>query len=105
MQTTKTIILAAAALATISAAPASARHLRHHYSYAPRYYESQAPYGAYAQAPYGAYPYGGVPYDPGAYHPGPDPYGVYFGGEKVGRDPDPNVRQQLQNDYSYLYSW
>ena len=91
------IILAAAALATISAAPASARHLRHHhYSYAP--HAVQAPvYGAYAQ--------GGVPYYPGAYHPGPDPYGVYFGGEKVGRDPDPNVRQQLQNDYSYLYSW
>jgi len=103
MQTLK-FILAVAAIATVSVAPASARHLRHpHYSYAPYPYApqySRAPWhGAYAHAP------GGVPYDAGAYHPGPDPYGVYFGGEKVGRDPDPNVRQQLQNDYSYLYSW
>ncbi len=106
MQTIK-IILAVAAIAAVSAAPASARHLKHHhYSYAP---QSYAPYpyaSRYSQAPwYGAYAQGGVPYYPGAYHPGPDPYGVYFGGEKVSRDPDPNVRQQLQNDYSYLYSW
>jgi hypothetical protein len=96
------IVLAAAAIATISAAPASARHLRHHhhYSYAPYAYAPR-----YSQAWSGAYVQGGVPYYPGAYHPGPDPYGVYFGWQKVGRDPDPNVRQQLQNDYSYLYSW
>jgi hypothetical protein len=100
------IIVAGAAIATLSAVPASAKHLRHHhYSYAPYSYSpSYAP--RYSRAPwYGAYAQGGVPYDAGAYHPGPDPYGVYFGGEKVGRDPDPNVRQQLQNDYSYLYSW
>ena len=32
-------------------------------------------------------------------------YDVYEGGQYVGSDPDPNVRQQLQNDYSYLYAW
>ena len=28
-----------------------------------------------------------------------DPYGVYLGGREIGRDPDPNVRQQLLRDY------
>jgi hypothetical protein len=105
MQSVK-IILAVAAIVTVSAAPASARHLRHHhYSYS-RHSYSPSYVPRYSRAPwYGAHAQGGVPYYPGAYHPGPDPYGVYFGGEKVSRDPDPNVRQQLQNDYSYLYSW
>jgi len=88
------LVVAVAALATISAAPASAKHLKHHRHAAPAY----AAQGGYVVP-------GGVPYDPGAYHYGPDPYGVYFGSEKVGRDPDPNVRQQMIYDYSYLYSW
>ena len=36
---------------------------------------------------------------------GPDPYGVYLGGQKIGRDPDPNVRQQLVYDYLYEHRW
>ena len=36
---------------------------------------------------------------------GPDPYGVYIGGHKIGRDPDPNVRQQLVSDYLYEHRW
>jgi hypothetical protein len=93
---TVSLVLAAAAIAAVSAAPASARHLKHvhpHAQWQGQWYNSQA------QMP------GGVPYYPGAWHQGPDPYGVYFGNQMVGRDPDPNVRQQLQNDYSYLYSW
>jgi hypothetical protein len=35
----------------------------------------------------------------------PDPYGVYFGGYKVSRDPDPNVRQELLRDYWAIYRW
>jgi hypothetical protein len=102
---TVSMILAAAAIAAISAAPASARHLKHSQLYAPQA-QGGVPYYAGGQ---GGVPYysviGGVPYYPGAYHQGPDPWGVYFGNQMVGRDPDPNVRQQLQNDYSYLYAW
>ena len=32
-----------------------------------------------------------------------DPTGVYVGGQLVGRDPDPNVRQQLRSLYSSPY--
>lgn len=35
----------------------------------------------------------------------PDPYGVYFGGYKVSRDPDPNVRRELLLDYWAIYRW
>ncbi len=35
----------------------------------------------------------------------PDPYGVYFGGTKVSRDPDPNVRRELLLDYWAIYRW
>jgi hypothetical protein len=35
----------------------------------------------------------------------PDPYGVYFGGYKVSRDPDPYVRQELLRDYWAIYRW
>ena len=35
----------------------------------------------------------------------PDPYGVYFGGRKVSRDPDPHVRQELLLDYWAIYRW
>jgi hypothetical protein len=37
--------------------------------------------------------------------PEPDPYGVYFGGYKVSRDPDPNVRQEILRDYWAIYRW
>jgi hypothetical protein len=30
---------------------------------------------------------------------------VYIGGVKVSRDPDPNVRRELYNDYMFLYGW
>ena len=89
---TVSMILAAAAITAVSAAPASAHHVKRVHPHA-QLYDSQA------QMP------GGVPYYPGAWHNGPDPYGVYFGNRMVGRDPDPNVRQQLKNDYSYLYAW
>ena len=89
MKILSSMIIAAAVITAISAAPASARHLKH---------PQVAPMQAFAAQ-------GGVPYQPGAWHAGPDPYGVYFGNQMVGRDPDPNVRQQLKNDYSYLYSW
>ncbi len=36
---------------------------------------------------------------------GRDPYGVYFNGYKVSRDPDPNVRQELIRDYLAIYRW
>jgi hypothetical protein len=29
----------------------------------------------------------------------PDPYGVYVDGREIGRDPDPNVRSSLRNEY------
>ena len=81
------MILAAAAIAAVSAAPASARHLKRVHP---------APMAAAVQDSIPA---------PGGYNSGPDPYGVYFGNRMVGRDPDPNVRRRLQSDYSYLYSW
>jgi hypothetical protein len=31
-----------------------------------------------------------------------DSYGVYVGGREIGRDPDPNVRQELRNEYYVL---
>jgi len=80
-----TLALAATA-AIVVTAPASARHLKHPHAYAPAY-------NAQNRAP--AYP--------GAY--GRDPDGVYIENEEVGRDPDPNVRRQLQNDYGFMYGW
>jgi len=85
---TARMFFAVTAIALMTA-PAIAKQVRHHH-----------PVG---QNAYGAS--GGVPFDAGAYHRGPDPDGVYFGNEEVGRDPDPNVRQQLQNDYGHLYGW
>ena len=32
-----------------------------------------------------------------------DPTGVYVGGQLVGRDPDPNIRQQIRSSYSSPY--
>jgi len=78
-------LLVAAAMVTMIAVPASAREMRY------QHHQARVE--------------GGVPYHPLAYHSGPDPYGVYFGNQKVSRDPDPNVRLQLQKDYGYLYSW
>jgi hypothetical protein len=34
---------------------------------------------------------------------GRDPYSVYVNGRYAGRDPDPNVRQSLVNEYYYLH--
>ena len=30
-----------------------------------------------------------------------DPYGVYWGGQEIGRDPDPNIREELGREYLY----
>src|SRR5262245_18671019 len=32
----------------------------------------------------------------------PDPYGVYIQGREIGRDPDPNIRSSLRNEYYEL---
>jgi len=32
-----------------------------------------------------------------------DPYAVYVNGHYAGRDPDPNVRQSLVNEYYWLH--
>jgi hypothetical protein len=63
-------------------APASARHLKRHHHVR-----------MVAQVP------------PSNASREPDPYGVYFGGYKVSRDPDPNVRQELLRDYWAIYRW
>ena len=82
------LVLAVATIAVISAAPAQARHVKHHQGHF-------AQYGATGPMAY-----------PGEYaHYGRDPYGVYVGNQEVGRDPDPNVRQRLLSDYDYLYRW
>ena len=71
----------AALVTTTTFAPANARHLkRHHHSRV-----AQMPANAAAREP--------------------DPYGVYFNGYKVSRDPDPNVRQELIRDYLAIYRW
>ena len=28
-----------------------------------------------------------------------DPFGVYMNGREIGRDPDPNIREELRNEY------
>ena len=28
-----------------------------------------------------------------------DPFGAYVNGREIGRDPDPNIRQELRNEY------
>ncbi len=67
----------------MTVAPADARHLKRHH---------------HRQAAVQAPPIGDVVREP-------DPYGVYFGGYKVSRDPDPNVRQELLRDYWAIYRW
>ena len=32
----------------------------------------------------------------------PDPYGVYVDGREIGRDPDPNIRSSLRDEYYEL---
>jgi len=34
-----------------------------------------------------------------------DPNGVYVDGVEIGRDPDPNVRQRLYDEYFYMRGW
>jgi hypothetical protein len=87
MRAVKTMkVIGVVALALTAASPALAKHRRHAYPLPP-------PYAAAAPA-YGYYD---------TYTWGPDPQGVYVLGQKVGRDPDPNIRQQLYNDYWWLY--
>jgi hypothetical protein len=28
-----------------------------------------------------------------------DPFGAYINGKEIGRDPDPNIREELRNEY------
>jgi hypothetical protein len=28
-----------------------------------------------------------------------DPFGAYMNGKEIGRDPDPNIREELRNEY------
>jgi hypothetical protein len=80
-------ILAALAVVAAAATPAMAQTYSAHAAAAPGYVtEDSAGYGAYAYAP-GAYGAGAV-VAPGV---------VYEFGRYAGADPDPNVRQQLQN--------
>ena len=90
MRITKLVCLAA--LAMLAGSPALAKH--HH-----RHPVPPGPAAASPEAIARAEARGG--YD--TYTWGPDPQGVYVLGQKVGRDPDPNIRQQLYNDYWYLY--
>jgi hypothetical protein len=99
------ILILAGAVAMI-AAPATAKHVKRHHHHDWHAAANQPPHPRWHPNA------GGVPYIPGAYRPpntgpyaGRDPYGVYFGNQEVSRDPDPNVRQELIYDYSYLYSW
>lgn len=84
MKLTNVVLVLVAAAAISAVMPASARHLKHHRAYAPEY-------GAQGWA------------SPGLQ--GRDPYGAYVDTHKVGRDPDPNVRRQLQNDYGFMWGW
>ena len=34
----------------------------------------------------------------------PDPYGVYIEGQEIGRDPDPNIRSTLRDEYYEMQS-
>ena len=73
-----------AALAAVAATPALARDhhkVRHH-----RHIAGSA----------NAYGYAGG-------YAGRDPYSVYVNGHYAGRDPDPNVRQSLVNEYYWLH--
>ena len=84
----RSIVLSAiAAVAVLAPALASAHPVRHQHMRA-------APVTRLAPS---AYRYGSS-------YGGPDPYGVYFGGQQIGRDPDPNVRQQLLYDWLYEHS-
>ena len=73
-----------AAIAAVVATPAVARDhykARHHHAY------------RHVVPAYNAYGYMGRR----------DPYSVYVNGHYAGRDPDPNVRQSLVNEYYWLH--
>jgi len=76
--------VAAVSIAAGLATPAAAATLKRHQA------ARSAPGGQFYQA----LPSGGE---------AADPTGVYVGGQLVGRDPDPNVRQQLRSLYSSPY--
>jgi hypothetical protein len=89
------LVTAGLAIAMTTAAPAFAgesgnhphRHHRHVHSH------------VVVNAPYDSVPSGARDFTPYAYGADPDPMNVYVNGRFIGRDPDPNVRQQLKNDY------
>jgi hypothetical protein len=72
----------AALVMTTTCAPANARHLKRHHHLR---VVAQVPVSAASRER--------------------DPYGFYFNGYKVSRDPDPNVRQELIRDYLAIYRW
>ena len=79
--------VAAITIASALATPAAAATLKHHHHQA-----AQAiPRAQYNQML------------PAVGSDGPDPTGVYVGGKLVGRDPDPNIRYMLRNQYNYSY--
>ena len=86
----KSVIIALTAAALI-ATPAFAKQLKH----PPRTVAA-----ATAMLPGGARALPAV-----TSYSGPDPYGVYINGEMIGRDPDPNVRQELVYDYVATHRW
>jgi hypothetical protein len=83
-------IAATAVLAATTSAMAASRH-HHHRAHTQVYVYPNGPVGS----AYGYYGRSDNYYG----RPG-DPYGVYDGsGRFIGRDPDPNVRQQLYREY------
>jgi hypothetical protein len=85
------IMVTALAFATPAFAGESSQQPRHHH----RHPTSRI----VVQPAYDAVPSSARDFTPYAYGADPDPMNVYVDGRFVGRDPDPNVRQQLKNDY------
>ena len=78
--------VAAMTIAAVLATPAGAATLKHHHQAA-----QAIPRAQYNQML------------PSVGSDGADPMGVYVGGKLVGRDPDPNIRYMLRNQYNYSY--
>jgi hypothetical protein len=76
----KTIVLAAAiaAAAVVSPALAKSTNVTQHVRHSQRALDAKAAFNA------------------------PDPYGVYVGGQEIGRDPDANIRSSLRGEYYEL---
>jgi hypothetical protein len=85
-----TTVSVAAGLAALIASPALAQNTKHRHQ-ARNTYAVTSPFAAYAAAPYGSY----RPVRPSAR----GSYSVYdIRGNRVGSDPDANVRNQLAHD-------